>query len=323
MSAGWVVGAPVAGCAEVVDVDVAATATADAAAAATTATTAAAAAAAAATAAARAPAPHRGRSIATARAPTPASRSDFNVPKIVSEDAPIFLQLVRDLFPGLEVQPRVNTELRQRCVEVCRERGLSAEDEFLLKVAQLHELLLVRHSVMLLGPAGCGKTTVWRSLAGCLNQGARKAACVFEVIEPKVLSPGELYGGMTLSKEWRDGVLSIMCVGAEPPAAVPQARLRSAAPSRVRACRCTCSHSLWRPPRPGPRARPPVVQHARDVSQRVAVQRAPGAQVDRAGRRHRCARVSCPIDRCAAGRAADVRSRRAAPRRQTRCGSSR
>ena len=135
---------------------------------------------------------------------------DFNTPKIPSNDIPIFLRLISDLFPGLDLVPKTNVPLLNTAKKVCGELGLIAEDVFLTKVAQFDELLDVRHSVMLLGPAGCGKTCVWKTLLGSRNHGKPKPIAVCDTVNPKSVNTDELYGYMTLSKDWRDGVLSII-----------------------------------------------------------------------------------------------------------------
>lgn len=38
------------------------------------------------------------------------------------------------------------------------------EDIFILKVVQLAEILEVRHCCFVIGPPGCGKTSVWKTL---------------------------------------------------------------------------------------------------------------------------------------------------------------
>lgn len=145
---------------------------------------------------------------------------DFNTPKIPSNDIPIFLRLISDLFPSLELAPKVNASLHKVCVEVCKSQGLRPEELFIGKVLQFQELLDVRHSVMLLGPAGCGKSAVWKNLAGCHNHGKPKPVALYETVNPKSVTTDELYGYMTLTKDWRDGVLSIimrnMCKNASP-----------------------------------------------------------------------------------------------------------
>ncbi|KAF4030914.1 Dynein heavy chain C-terminal domain [Phytophthora infestans] len=138
---------------------------------------------------------------------------DFNTPKIPHHDTPIFLRLINDLFIGVEVAPKVNTELREKAVTVCKANNLQHDDSFILKICQLQELIDVRHSVMLLGPAGCAKTTTWQALAKCWNLGKEKKICVYETLNPKAVTSDELYGYMTLSKDWKDGVLSIIMRG--------------------------------------------------------------------------------------------------------------
>lgn len=135
---------------------------------------------------------------------------DFNTPKIPACDTPIFLQLVNDLFPGLALAPKVNETLKKICIEVCNEQGLQPEEIFITKCVQYQELLDVRHSVMLLGPAGSAKSTIWKTLAACHNNGSSKPVTVYEPVNPKSVTSDELYGYMTLSKDWIDGCLSIV-----------------------------------------------------------------------------------------------------------------
>lgn len=100
---------------------------------------------------------------------------DFNTPKIPAHDTPIFLRLIADLFMGLEVPTKMDETLKQKVVQVSKESRLQIDDIFVLKTVQFQELLDVRHSVMLLGPAGCGKSTIWKV---CLTQGLDFQACL-------------------------------------------------------------------------------------------------------------------------------------------------
>ena len=140
---------------------------------------------------------------------------DFNTPKIPANDTPIFLRLIDDLFPDYAktTPPVIDASLKELASVVAHEAGLQSDDTYCTKVVQFQELLDVRHSVMLLGPAGCGKTEIWKGLADCHNYGQKKRVCIPEVVNPKSVTSDELYGYMTLAKDWKDGVLSIMMRG--------------------------------------------------------------------------------------------------------------
>ncbi len=140
---------------------------------------------------------------------------DFNTPKIPSWDAPIFLRLIRDLFPSFadRTPEGTNQSLKTQAVAICKKLKLQPDEALLQRVLQLAAIMDVRHSVMLLGPAGCGKTTIMDVLLGCINFGHTKRVGVSEIINPKALNVDELYGYMTLSKDWLDGALSIIMRG--------------------------------------------------------------------------------------------------------------
>ncbi len=66
---------------------------------------------------------------------------DFNMPKIVLEDVPVFLGLIRDLFPGLEVERRTDAKFEQIVRQTSLELKLQPEDMFILKVRKsLHSV---------------------------------------------------------------------------------------------------------------------------------------------------------------------------------------
>jgi dynein heavy chain len=71
--------------------------------------------------------------------------------------------------------------------EAAHELGYQADETFCLKVSQLREIFAVRWSVFLLGPAGCGKTAIWRTLMRAQQLFGEKT--VYKPINPKVL-PG-------------------------------------------------------------------------------------------------------------------------------------
>ena len=139
---------------------------------------------------------------------------DFNTPKMPLQDLPIFLRLIQDLFPTCYgIATKMNETLRASAVEACKVLHLQHDAGFVAKVVQFQELLDVRHSVMLIGPAGCGKTTIWKTLCATHNLNKPKPIAVYDIVNPKAVTSDELYGCMTLSKDWKDGVLSIIMRG--------------------------------------------------------------------------------------------------------------
>ncbi|KFQ61171.1 Dynein heavy chain 17, axonemal, partial [Pelecanus crispus] len=85
---------------------------------------------------------------------------DFNIPKIVTDDLPVFMGLIGDLFPALDVPRKRDLNFEKIIRQSMLELKLQAEESFVLKVVQLEELLQVRHSVFVVGNAGCGKSQV-------------------------------------------------------------------------------------------------------------------------------------------------------------------
>ena len=138
---------------------------------------------------------------------------DFNTPKIPAHDIQIFLRIINDLFMGITVESKVDEGLKTKIVTVAKQTGLQYDEVFVNKTCNFQELLDVRHSVMLLGPTGSAKTTIWKMLQATHNLDKIKKTCVSEVVNPKSVTGDELYGYMTLSKEWKDGVLSIIMRG--------------------------------------------------------------------------------------------------------------
>ena len=89
-----------------------------------------------------------------------------------------------------------------------QDMGLVPEDIFCLKVIQLKEILSVRHCVFVVGPPCCGKSTVWKTLIQLQNNiGEVTDYCT---LNPKAVTSDELYGCYSNTKEWKNGVLSMI-----------------------------------------------------------------------------------------------------------------
>ncbi|NXG00005.1 DYH17 protein, partial [Sakesphorus luctuosus] len=132
---------------------------------------------------------------------------DFNIPKIVTDDLPVFMGLIGDLFPALDVPRKRDLNFEKVIRESVLELKLQAEEKFVLKVVQLEELLQVRHSVFVIGNAGCGKSQVLRSLNKTYQTLKRKPVAVD--LDPKAVTCDELFGIIhPATQEWKDGLFS-------------------------------------------------------------------------------------------------------------------
>ncbi|ETW07727.1 hypothetical protein H310_02174 [Aphanomyces invadans] len=132
---------------------------------------------------------------------------DFNVPKLVLHDQPIFHGLLHDLFPEQPPPRKVHATFEKHIESACETLGLWPEETFRLKVVQLDELLVLRHCVFVMGPAGAGKSECILALQTANGLHGTKVKLVD--INPKVVSTDELYGSMHVTtREWKDGLLS-------------------------------------------------------------------------------------------------------------------
>ncbi|KAF2987534.1 hypothetical protein EK904_013207 [Melospiza melodia maxima] len=132
---------------------------------------------------------------------------DMNLPKFVFEDVPLFLGLISDLFPGLDC-PRVRyPDLNDAVEQVLEERGYIVLPDQVDKVIQMYETMLTRHTTMVVGPTGGGKTVVIKTL--CQAQNKLGLVTKLYTLNPKAMSVIELYGILDpVSRDWTDGVLS-------------------------------------------------------------------------------------------------------------------
>jgi len=137
---------------------------------------------------------------------------DFNMPKIIVDDRAIFLGLIRDLFPGVEAEPKKDEALYAICAETCKKNTplpLQAEEGFVKKCVELSEILEVRHSCFLIGNTGSAKSTIWKNLSRANS--AKDYTTVWDIVDPKAVTSDELFGCMNAkTREWKDGVLCVI-----------------------------------------------------------------------------------------------------------------
>ncbi|TUV82046.1 Dynein heavy chain 10, axonemal [Bagarius yarrelli] len=132
---------------------------------------------------------------------------DMNLPKFVFEDVPLFLGLISDLFPGLDC-PRVRYPDFNDAVEtVLQENKYILMPNQVDKVVQMYETMMTRHTTMVVGPTGGGKSVVISTL--CQAQTRLGLMTKLYALNPKAMSVIELYGILDpVTRDWTDGILS-------------------------------------------------------------------------------------------------------------------
>uniref|UniRef100_A0A8C8Z9L8 Dynein axonemal heavy chain 6 n=1 Tax=Prolemur simus TaxID=1328070 RepID=A0A8C8Z9L8_PROSS len=142
---------------------------------------------------------------------------DSNLPKFLTDDALLFSGIISDLFPGVQIPEHDYGILQSTIVDVMNGQNLQPEICMVRKVIQFYETMLVRHGVMLVGPTGGGKTTVYRVLAETLGNLQKLGidnpfyqAVKTYVLNPKSITMGELYGEVNnVTLEWKDGLMAL------------------------------------------------------------------------------------------------------------------
>ncbi|XP_018593809.2 dynein heavy chain 6, axonemal [Scleropages formosus] len=142
---------------------------------------------------------------------------DSNLPKFLADDALLFGGILSDLFPGVVIPEHDYGVLQSTIVDCLVQLRLQPLPTMVNKVIQLYETMIVRHGVMLVGPTGGGKTTVYTVLARAAetlhragHQGAFYLPVKTYILNPKSVTMGELYGEVNLlTLEWRDGLMAL------------------------------------------------------------------------------------------------------------------
>eukprot|EP00071_Canis_lupus_P026518 XP_022260075.1 dynein heavy chain 6, axonemal [Canis lupus familiaris] len=142
---------------------------------------------------------------------------DSNLPKFLTDDALLFSGIISDLFPGVQIPEHDYGILQSTIIDVMSKKNLQPEICMVKKVIQFYETMLVRHGVMLVGPTGGGKTTVYQILAETLGNLHKLGVdnpfyqpVKTYVLNPKSITMGELYGEVNnITLEWKDGLMAL------------------------------------------------------------------------------------------------------------------
>ncbi|CAF2943897.1 unnamed protein product [Rotaria sp. Silwood2] len=119
---------------------------------------------------------------------------NFNIPKIVHDDLPIFMGLIGDLFPALDVPRKRDLKFKEEVKRAALDLKLQSKDAFILKVVQLKELFEVHNSVFIVGNAGTGKSQIRKTLNRMYINHKRRSVAID--LDPKGVTNNELFGFM-------------------------------------------------------------------------------------------------------------------------------
>lgn len=140
---------------------------------------------------------------------------DMNLPKFIKEDLALFMLLLNDLFPGLELPMENCNNLKAAVERDMLRSGLQNHKKLVENILQLHNSQLTRHCNMLVGSTMSGKSVAWKTLAAAkiamLNEDHDVEGCDVStyILNPKCVTLSELYGEYDLQTfEWEDGILS-------------------------------------------------------------------------------------------------------------------
>ena len=129
------------------------------------------------------------------------------LPKLTFADGRRFADLLNDVYPGVKVSDVSDAELETAIKEVLSEKHYEDVASQVEKVLQLHIACSQRIGIIIVGPSGSGKSSLWQILEGAYKKLGRPVKR--HVMNPKAIHRQQLLGHMDMdTREWFDGVLT-------------------------------------------------------------------------------------------------------------------
>ncbi|NXG46652.1 DYHC2 protein, partial [Psilopogon haemacephalus] len=127
--------------------------------------------------------------------------------KLTFADGARFDALVKDVFPGIDFKEVEYAELTTALQQVFEEANLEIISSQIKKALELYEQLRQRMGVVIVGPSGGGKSTLWRMLKAALGKTGK--AVKQYTMNPKAMPRHRFLGHIDMdTREWSDGVLT-------------------------------------------------------------------------------------------------------------------
>lgn len=130
------------------------------------------------------------------------------LPRLVKQDESVLRGLIQQYFPNVSVTSNVHDAFCKALKECCARKSLVLTDEWRRKAIQINQAQKSHHGVMIVGRAGCGKSSIWSLVLESLGNLEEKDVISY-VIDCKVSTKEDIYGSLDeFTRDWTDGVFT-------------------------------------------------------------------------------------------------------------------